>query len=70
MFKQFFWPKILTTNTLSTNVHKMYECDKNQVPYYNVKIFKKWNFWEFWAINRTWPILDKFYYSYFHKWKQ
>ncbi len=28
----FFWFKILTTNTLGTNVHKMYECDKNQVP--------------------------------------
>jgi hypothetical protein len=27
------WPKILVTNTLNTNVHKMYECDKNQVPY-------------------------------------
>jgi hypothetical protein len=32
------------TNTLSNNVHKMYECDKNQVPYYNVKSFEKWNF--------------------------
>ncbi len=40
----FFWPKILTTNTLNTNVHKMYECDKNQVPYCNVKNFKKMNF--------------------------
>jgi len=38
MSKQFFWPKILTTNTLSTNnVHEMYECDKNQVLYCNVK---------------------------------
>jgi len=44
---KFFWPKILTTNTLGTNVQKMYECDKNQVPYYNVKSFKKWNLWEF-----------------------
>jgi len=33
MFKQIFWPKIHTINTLGTNVHKMYECDKNQVPY-------------------------------------
>jgi len=36
-----FWPKILTTNTLGANVHRMYECDKNQVPYCNVKSFKK-----------------------------
>jgi hypothetical protein len=66
----FFWPKILSTNTLGINIHKMYECDKNQMPYCNVKNFKKWNFWEFWAIDRTWPTLDKFYYSYFHKWKK
>jgi hypothetical protein len=36
-----FWPKILITNILDTNVHKIYECDKNQVPYYNVKSFKR-----------------------------
>ncbi len=24
------WPKIFTTNTLSINVYKMCECDKNQ----------------------------------------
>jgi len=41
MFKQFFWPKILITNTLDTNVHKMYECEKNYMPYCNVKSFKK-----------------------------
>jgi hypothetical protein len=28
MSKQFFWLKILSTNTLDTNVHKLYECDK------------------------------------------
>ncbi len=37
---KFFWPKILITNTLGTNVHKMYECDKNQVPYCNVQVSK------------------------------
>jgi hypothetical protein len=40
----FFWPKIFATNTLCANVHKMYECDKNQIPYYNVKSFLKSNF--------------------------
>jgi hypothetical protein len=30
---KFFWPKILTTNTLGTKVYKMYECDKNQMLY-------------------------------------
>jgi hypothetical protein len=41
MSKQFFWPKILTTNTLSTNnVHEMYECDKNQVLYCKVKNYE------------------------------
>jgi hypothetical protein len=39
-----FWPKIFTTNTLHVNVYKMYECDKNQMPYCNVKSFKKSNF--------------------------
>jgi len=28
---KFFWLKSLTTNTLGTNVHKMYECDKDQM---------------------------------------
>jgi hypothetical protein len=36
-----FWPKIFITNTLCANVYKMYECDKNQMPYCNVKNFKK-----------------------------
>jgi len=40
----FFWPKIFTTNTLCVNVYKMYEGDKNQMPYYNVKSFKKSKF--------------------------
>jgi hypothetical protein len=40
---KFFWPKILTTNTLGTNVHKMYECDKNQMPYCNIKCLKSEN---------------------------
>jgi len=65
----FFWPKIFTTNTLCINVYKMYECYINQMPYYNVKCFKKSNLWEFWAIDITWPTLDKFCY-YFHKWKK
>jgi hypothetical protein len=43
---KFFWLKILTTNTLDINVHKMYECNQNQVFYYNVKNFKKQNLWE------------------------
>jgi len=40
----FFCPKMFITNTLCTNVYKMYECDKNQMPYYNVKNFKTSNF--------------------------
>jgi hypothetical protein len=63
----FFWPKIFTTNTLCANVYKMYDYDKNQVPYCNVKSFKKSYFWDFWAIDKTWPTLDQFYYSHFHK---
>jgi len=63
----FFGPKIFTTNTLCVNVYKMHECDKNQMPYYNVKSFKESNLWGFQAIDRTWPTLDKFYYSQFHK---
>jgi hypothetical protein len=41
--------------------------DKNQVPYCNVKYFKKSNFLKFCTIDKTWPTLDKVYYSYFHK---
>ncbi len=52
---------ISTLNTLCVNVYKMYECDKNQMPYSNVKDFKKSNFGEFWAIDKTWSTLDKFY---------
>jgi hypothetical protein len=55
----FFWFKIFTTNTLCVNEYKMYECDKNLMPYCNVKSFKKSNFWEFWAIDKTWPTLEK-----------
>ncbi len=65
----FFWYKIFTTNTLCVNVYKMYECEKNQMPYCNVNFFKKSNFREMWAIGRTWLTLDKFSYSHFHKWK-
>jgi hypothetical protein len=67
MFKQFFWPKSFTTNTLCANMYKIYECDNNQMLYYNVKSFKKSIFGEFWAIDRTWPTLDKFHYFHFHK---
>ncbi len=38
---KFFWPKILTKNTLGIIVCKMYEYDKNQISYCNVKSFKK-----------------------------
>jgi hypothetical protein len=44
MSKHIFWPKMFTTNTLYVNVYKIYERDKNQMPYYNVKCFKKLNF--------------------------
>jgi hypothetical protein len=40
----FFWPKIFITNILCANVYKMYECDKNQMPYCNVKSLNKSNF--------------------------
>ncbi len=56
----FFWPKISTTNVACANLYKMYECDKNQMPYYNVKSLKK-SIFKFWAIDKAWPTLDKFY---------
>jgi hypothetical protein len=40
----FFGPIFNITNTLCVNVYELYECDKNQMPYYNVKKFKKSNF--------------------------
>ncbi len=40
----FFWRKNFIANTLCANVYKMYECDKNQMTYYNVKLFKKSTF--------------------------
>jgi hypothetical protein len=43
-FNTFFCPEIFFTNMLCANVYKSYESDKNQVPYYNIKIFKKSNF--------------------------
>jgi hypothetical protein len=39
------------------------------VPYYNVLNFKS-EIYGIWAIDKTWPTLDKFYYSYNHKWKK
>jgi hypothetical protein len=50
---KFFWPKIFTTNILCVNVYTICECDKNQMPYYNVKNLQMSKFWEFWAIDRT-----------------
>ncbi len=58
-------PKIFTTNTLCANVYKVYKCVSNQMPYCNVKSFKKSSFWEFWAIDKTWLTLNKFYYFTF-----
>jgi hypothetical protein len=55
MSEQFFWSKIFITNTLCANVYKIYKCDKNQMPYYNVKSFKKTNFGKFWAIIKHGP---------------
>ncbi len=43
----FFLSKIFTTNTLCANVHKICECDKNQMSYYNVKSFQMSKFREF-----------------------
>jgi hypothetical protein len=63
----FFWPKISTTNTLCVNVYKIYVYDNNQMFYCNIIFFKKSNLWKFWAIDRTWFILDKFYYFHFYK---
>jgi hypothetical protein len=40
----FFWPKIFITNTLCPNVYKIYEFDKNPMPYHNIKKFKTSNF--------------------------
>jgi hypothetical protein len=36
-------------------MYKMYDYDKNQVPYCNVKKFKKSIFWEFWTIDKNGP---------------
>jgi hypothetical protein len=62
---KFFWPKIPTTNTLGTNVHKMYGCDKTKCLIAMQKSSKNDFFWKFWAIDRTRPTLDKFYYFHF-----
>jgi hypothetical protein len=55
MFKQFFWPKSFTTNTLCVNVYKMYECDKKQMPYNNVKISKSQIFDNFGSLIKHGP---------------
>ncbi len=47
MSKIIFWPNSFTTNMSCVNVYKMYECDKNKMPYCNVIFFKKSKFWEF-----------------------
>jgi hypothetical protein len=65
----FFWPKIFTTNILYANVYKGSECDKNKMSYCTMKNFKKSNFLGFWAIDKTWPALDKFCYFHILKWK-
>jgi hypothetical protein len=44
MFKQFSLAQDFYHKHFSANVYKMHECDKNQMPYCNVKSFKKSNF--------------------------
>jgi hypothetical protein len=61
----FLWPKIFPTNTLYANVYKKFECDKNKMPYCTIKNFKKSNFLGFWAVDKTWPALDKFCFFIF-----
>jgi hypothetical protein len=67
MFKQFFLAQDFY------HKHLMCKCVWNawmwQEPnaLLQLKSFKKSNFGEFWAIDRTWPTLDKFYYPQFHK---
>jgi hypothetical protein len=63
----FFRPKIFITNTLCINVYKMYEFDKNQMHYCNVKSFKSQIFENFGLVIKHWPTLDKFYYFHFRK---
>jgi hypothetical protein len=41
MYKHIIFFKFYTTNDLGVNVYKTLKCDKNQMPYYNVQIFKK-----------------------------
>jgi hypothetical protein len=42
MSKQFFLAQdFFITNTLHVHVYEMYECDKNQMPYCNVRFFRK-----------------------------
>jgi hypothetical protein len=43
----FIGPRSLSPTPLCANVYKMYECDKNQMPYCSVKKFKKSNFKNF-----------------------
>jgi hypothetical protein len=57
------FPKIYATNSLSINMYKTFKFDKNKV----LKHSKKRSFWELFAIDKTWPTLDKFYYSYLSK---
>jgi hypothetical protein len=42
-----FLAQDFTTNTLCIYVYKLYECDNNQMPYYNVKNFKNQIFGNF-----------------------
>ncbi len=62
MSKKTFGPRF-SPQTFCINIYKLYECDKNQMPCYNVKSFEKWIFWEFWAIDLTYHILSPYYIS-------
>ncbi len=66
LLNNFFWPKIFITNTSCANVYiKCMNVIRIKCPI--VKSLNKSNLWEFWAIDRTWPTLEIFYYSHFHK---
>jgi hypothetical protein len=63
-----FLPKILTANTFDTNVHKMHECDKNQVRFCNVKSFQSEVFGNFGPLIEHGPHWINFIILTFRSW--
>jgi hypothetical protein len=61
----FSWAMLINAMKLLNTLPSKEDYLSQNMPYCNVNFFEKNFFWNFWAIDRTLPTLNKFYYLIF-----